>query len=154
MTKTKEPHDPLSLVEAPERSGGGSTSEATPPTEVSAKAKRRRFKAEDKRRILRDADACKKPGELGAILRREGIYSSMLSQWRAARERGEIAGLSKKRGRRPKEVDVRDQRIVELEREVRKLSRRAEQAEAIIEVQKKVSQLLGIQLLSSDEERS
>lgn len=155
MTKHKESNEPLSLVEAPERSGGGSTSEAAPPTEVLAKAKRRRFTADYKRRVLREADACKKPGELGALLRREGLYSSHLVTWRQARERGEIAGLSaKKRGPKSKETDARDKTIVDQQREIAKLKRRLEHAEAIIEVQKKVSQLLGIQLPSSDEEHS
>ena len=152
MTKTKESNEPLSLVEAPERSEGGSTSEAARTTEVSAKAKRRRFTAEHKRRILREAEACKKPGELGALLRREGLYSSTLSSWRAARDRGEIAGLNgKKRGPKPKQNTARDQRVVELERENQKLKRHLEQAKAIIEVQKKVSQLLGIQLPETGE---
>lgn len=151
MNKSKESKDALSLVEAPERSGGGSTSEAAASNEVSAKAKRRRFSAEYKRRILREADACSKPGELGALLRREGLYSSTLSAWRAARERGEIAGLSKKRGRKPKDVDQRDRLIAEQQREIARLKRRAEKAEALVEIQKKVSHLLGIQLATSDE---
>jgi transposase len=154
VTKLKEMNEPLSLVEAPERSEGGSTSGA-PSTEVSAKARRRTFTAEYKRRILREADACSKQGELGALLRREGLYSSTLSSWRVARSRGEISGLApKKRGRKIKQADARDHRIVELERENQKLKKRVEHAEAIIEVQKKVSQLLGIQLPSSDEEHS
>lgn len=151
MTKNKESKEALSLVEAPERSGGGSTSEAAPSNEVSAKAKRRTFTAEYKRRILREADACKKQGELGALLRREGLYSSTLSSWRVARDRGEIAGLSKKRGRKAKDVDGRDQIIAEQQREIAKLKKRAERAEALVEIQKKVSQLLGIQLPTSDE---
>ena len=71
--------------------------------EVSAKAKRRVFTLEFKRRILREADACTEPGEVGALLRREGLYTSHLSAWRAARERGEITSLSpKKRGCTPR----------------------------------------------------
>lgn len=70
MNKSKESKEALSLVEAPERSAGGSTSDGEPSNEVSAKAKRRRFGAEYKRRILREADACTKPGDLGALLRR------------------------------------------------------------------------------------
>jgi hypothetical protein len=86
------------------------------------------------------------------LLRREGLYSSTLSSWRAARDRGEIAGLNgKKRGPKPKQSDARDKAIVELRRENQKLMRHLEQAKAIIEVQKKVSQLLGIQLPETGE---
>ena len=84
-------------------------------------------------------------------MRREGIYSSMLGAWRAARDRGEIAGLSKKRGRKPSEVDARDTKIVELERALGKQTKRAERAEALVEIQKKISDLLGIAQPSLDE---
>lgn len=151
MMKQKQSKQAVSLVEGSERSGESSTSEAGPSTEVSAKRTRRRFNADDKRRILREADACKRPGELGALLRREAIYSSMLASWRAARDRGEIAGLSKKRGRKPHEVDARDKKIVELERALSKQTKRAERAEALVEIQKKISDLLGIAQPSLDE---
>lgn len=119
--------------------------------EVLAKAARRRFTAEYKRRILQEADRCTRPGEIGALLRREGLYSSHLSAWRAARERGELAGLGpKRRGPKAKQVDARDRRIRALERENRRLTVRAERAEALVEVQKKVSQLLGIELPESN----
>jgi transposase-like protein len=122
--------------------------------EVVAKAERRRFSAEYKRRILREADACSQPGELSALLRREGLYSSHLSTWRAARERGELAGLSpRKRGPKARSKDPRDKRITQLEREVLRLRARAERAEALIEVQKKVSELLGIELPSPPNEK-
>src|SRR5256885_6881693 len=75
-----------------ERAPGG------PEIEVTAKATRRRFTVEYKRKIVREADACKTPGAVGALLRREGLYSSHLTTWRAARERGELAGAPKKRG--------------------------------------------------------
>src|SRR4029434_5161603 len=71
-----------------------------PAIEVVAKATRRRFTVEYKRKIVRDADGCKAPGAVGALLRREGLYSSHLTTWRAARERGELAGAPKKRGPR------------------------------------------------------
>lgn len=120
--------------------------------EVLAKPERRRFTVEYKRRIVKEADACKGPGEIGALLRREGLYSSHLSAWRAARDRGELAGNSpRKRGPVATPPDPRDKRIVELERENRKLTKRAERAEALVEVQKKVSELLGIQLDRPDE---
>ena len=125
------------------------TSGMTAETEVVAKARRRRFTAAEKLRVLREAEGCTKPGELGALLRREGLYSSHLSAWRAARQRGELAGLTPRpRGPKPKPVDPRDRKIAELERETRRLQARLERAEGLIEVQKKVSQLLGIPLAS------
>jgi transposase len=115
--------------------------------EVSAKAQRRRFTAEYKRKILQEADACKKPGEVGALLRREGLYSSHLATWRALRERGELAGLtSKKRGPKAREVDERDLRIVELERQLARAEAKIERAELIIDVQKKLGRLLGVEM--------
>lgn len=111
--------------------------------EVVEKAVRRRFSVEYKRRVLKEADGCVRPGELGALLRREGLYSSHLRTWRAARERGEIAGLApKRRGVKAVVKDGRDRRIVELEREVRVWQARAERAEGLVELQKKVSSLL------------
>ena len=115
-----------------------------PAIEVVAKATRRRFAAEYKRKILREADACKTPGAIGGLLRREGLYSSHLTTWRAARERGELAGPTpKKRGPATRGVDARDKRIAELERETTRWRIRAERAEALIEVQKNIAALLG-----------
>ena len=120
--------------------------------EVLAKAKRRCFTAEYKRRILREADRCREPGEIGALLRREGLYSSHVSAWRAARERGELGGLGgRKRGPEANPPDPSAKRIAELERENRRLRHRAERTEALVEVQKKLSELLGIEPLPSDE---
>jgi transposase len=122
--------------------------------EVLAKAARRRFTAEEKRRILKEADACKERGELGALLRREGIYSSHLSSWRAAAAQRELAALApKKRGPVPKVVDARDRKIAEQERELARWKKRAERAEAVVALQKKVSEILGIELPDSDEIR-
>ena len=91
--------------------------------EVVAKAERRRFTAEYKRRIVREADRCTKPGEIGALLRREGLYSSHLTTWRAARDRGELEGLApKKRGPKAAPPDPRDKKIAELEREIAQLT--------------------------------
>jgi len=124
-----------------------------PETEVPAKGTRRRFSAKYKARILREAAACTERGELGALLRREGLYSSHLTAWREQAEKGQLEALEpKKRGPVPKVVDPRDRKIVELEREIARLERRAERAEAIIEVQKKVSELLGIALPTPEEE--
>ncbi len=115
--------------------------------EVSARAERRRFTAEYKRKVLDAVDACTKPGEIAAVLRKEGLYSSHLASWRRQRREGGLAALTpKRRGPKAQPVDARDRRIVELERQNARLSARVEHAEAIIEVQKQVSQLLGIEL--------
>ena len=117
-----------------------------PEVEVVAKAQRRRFTVEYKRKILREADGCKTPGAVGALLRREGLYSSHLAAWRAARDRGELAGPAKKRGPVPQPPDPRDKKIAELERDTARWRKRAERAEALVEVQKKVAALLGTPL--------
>jgi len=89
---------------------------------------------------------------LGALLRREGLYSSTLSNWRRARDRGDLSGTGiRKRGPEGRAVDSRDRRIRDLERENRRLKSRLERAEALIDVQKKVSELLGVELPASDE---
>src|SRR5207244_4439906 len=119
--------------------------------EVLEKAKRRRYTAEYKIKILREADACER-GELGALLRREGLYSSLLTVWREQRDDGAIAGLEpKKRGR--KERRRHDAIALENERlrkENARLEQRLRHAELIIDVQKKVSQMLGIPLKGID----
>jgi transposase len=131
----------------------GTNSVRAEEVEVLAKPIRRKFSVEKKLQVLREADRCKAPGELGALLRREGLYWSTLSRWRAARERGELSGRGvKKRGPKKQEKDARDNRIRELEKENRRLRARAERAEALIEVQKKVSELLGIELPGRAEE--
>lgn len=114
------------------------------PTEVQPRARRRTFSAAYKRDILKQVDACSKPGDISALLRREGLYSSHLVEWRAARERGALEALTpKKRGPAPTAPDARDRKIADLERELAQLRARAEHAEALIEVQKKVAALLG-----------
>lgn len=124
-------------------------------TEVIEKAKRRRFTAEYRQRILREAAACTKRGEIGALLRREGLYSSHLTIWRQDAEQAQQQALTpKKRGPKPKATDERDKRIAQLERDNAKLARRAERAEALVEVQKKVSLLLGIALPKPEESES
>jgi transposase len=113
-------------------------------TEVTEKARRRTFPVEYKRKIVKEADACKAPGEIGALLRREGLYSSQLATWRAARERGELAaGAAKKRGPEARPIDPRDKEIAQLRRDLDRQTKRAERAEAIAEIQKKVAALLG-----------
>jgi len=112
--------------------------------QVVAKPRRRVFTAEYKRRILKAADACATPGAVGALLRREGLYSSHLVVWRLARARGELAALMpKKRGRKPTPVDPRARKIAELERHLAQVTARAERAEALVELQKKLAALLG-----------
>jgi transposase len=149
----------------PDRSGGaansGCASPATvpvpvPDSEVPATAKRRRFTAEYKRSILDRAAACREEGAIGALLRREGLYSSHLSTWRRQREQGELEGLTpKKRGRKPT-ADPLAEENRRLRAENARLTRQLQQAETIIDVQKKVSTLLGISLpeTPSDEENS
>jgi transposase len=105
--------------------------------QVATKARRRTYTAEYKRRILKEADACTTPGEVGALLRREGLYSSHLVVWRRARGRGELAALApKQRGRKPTSVDARGRKITELERQLAEMTGRAERAEALVDAQK------------------
>ena len=127
---------------------GARAPEGPPDPEVTERAKRRRFTAEYKLRILREADACKRDGDLGALLRREGLYSSHLATWRRQRDKIAKAGLkARKRGPKAKAVDPR---VKQLERENDRLKQRLEQAETIIAFQKKLSKLLGISLKSPD----
>jgi transposase len=117
---------------------------AVPEVEVLARTTRRRFTAEYKRKILREANTCTEPGAIGALLRREGLYSSNLTTWRAQRERGELAGLTpKKRGPAPKPTNPLAAKVAALERAVSREKARADRAEALVELQKKVAELLG-----------
>jgi transposase-like protein len=118
----------------------------TPPTEVDAKASRRRFSAKYKKRILDEVANCTQTGEIGALLRREGLYSSHLTKWRRQAERGELAGLAPQRRGPPPRIDPRDKRLAEMERTLEKMTLRAERAEALVDLQKKVSELLGLVL--------
>ena len=124
----------------------------TSEVEVTAKPTRRRYTAEYKHKILREAETCTRSGELGALLRREGLYSSNLTVWRKQRERRELEGLSqKKRGLLPKEKNPLAAKVATLERENRRLKSRAERAEGLVELQKKVSEILGIELKHDEE---
>ena len=115
-----------------------------PDPEVVEKAGRRRFTAKYKLGVLEEADRCE-AGEIGALLRRKGLYSSHLTTWRRQREAGALAALTpRQRGRKLRALDAQGARVTELEREVERLRQRLLQAETIIEVQKKVSLLLGI----------
>jgi transposase-like protein len=118
-----------------------------PDPEVIPRAKRRRFSAEYKLRILKEVDACSEPGQIGALLRREGLYSSHLTTWRRQRAEGQLAGLSpKRRGRKSSVDEVLAKELDALKRENQHLQSRLQQAETIIEVQKKLSGLLGLRL--------
>lgn len=118
-------------------------------TEVAAKAVRRRFSAEYKLRILEEAAACSR-GERGARLRREGLYSSHLTTWRRQREAGQLAGLAaKKRGPKP---NPEAEELKRLRKENERLQVRLQQAEAIIEAQKKLAQLFGLSSTSESDE--
>jgi hypothetical protein len=131
---------------------GSNGAKASTEVEVLAKAERRRFTAEYKLKVLRETDGCKQAGEIGALLRREGLYWSNLTNWRKQRASGELAGLSaRKRGPQRREKNVLAERVRELERENERLKRRAERAEGIVELQKKVSEILGIDLPKSAE---
>jgi len=132
-------------------SGARGPAEAPDP-EVTEQAKRRRFTAEYKLRILREADACKGDGDLGALLRREGLYSSHLSTWRRQRDEIAKAGLkARKRGPKGKAVDPR---VKQLERENARLKRRLARVELMLDIQKKASEMLGIPLNHPDKDEN
>jgi transposase len=122
-----------------------------PDPEVVPTAKRRRFGAQYKLRILEEADTCTEPGEIGALLRREGIYSSYLSRWRREQDQGQSEALSpKKRGPKASVDEALAMEMAKLRRENERLQARLAQAETIIEVQKKLSQLLGLSPVESE----
>ena len=113
--------------------------------EVPEKKARRKFTAKYKLQILQEADTSTQPGQLGALLRREGLYSSNLTTWRRQREEGLLDALSpKKRGRKEKEKNPLAPKVAELERENERLRKKLRKAEIIIDVQKKISEILGI----------
>jgi transposase-like protein len=126
-------------------SNNNETQNSIPDPEVSEKATRRRFTAQYKIRILQEADNCTGFGQIGALLRREGLYASSLTTWRRQKERGTLDALSaKRRGPKKKKSDFTTRHSVELERENRTLRQKLKQAETIIEVQKKISEILNI----------
>jgi transposase len=126
-------------------SNNNQTQNSIPDPEVSEKATRRRFTAQYKIRILQEADNCTGFGQIGALLRREGLYASSLTTWRRQKERGTLDALSaKRRGPKKKKSDFTTRHSVELERENRTLRQKLKQAETIIEVQKKISEILNI----------
>lgn len=129
--------------ESPGSGGSRASSIVAPDPEVTEKKSRRRFTAKYKLRILKQADSCTDPGQLGALLRSEGLYSSNLTTWRRQREKGMLTGLTpKKRGRKNKPKNPLADQVARLEKENRKLRLKLKHAEIIIDVQKKVSQML------------
>jgi transposase len=173
--KMISPHEEK-VVEAPERrpgepsepgrSGGTSTKNLAvkdhpcqpvlvPNPEVLEKPIRRRFTAEYKLRILQEVDALSESGQIGALLRREGLYSSNLTTWRRQRDNGTIEALSpKKRGRKAHRQDPLIQENEQLRRQNERLARRLKKAEAIIDFQKKISEILGIPLSQPESEEN
>jgi len=140
----------LSTLTHPNRPGHA---DGMPDPEVPERARRRRFSAQYKLAVLREVEAASEPGEVGAILRREGLYSSHLVEWRRARERGALEALARPRGRpRPHPLAGEVER---LRRHNARLEQRLATATRIIEIQGKVSELLGIPLAqSSDDDES
>ena len=123
-----------------------------PDPEVPATVQRRRFSAAYRLRILKAVDACKKPGEVGALLRREGLYSSLLTNWRRQREAGALREMrGRRRGPTPRPVDPR---VAQLEAENRRLQRKLQRAETIITLQKKIAEILGIPLSPLDDDET
>ena len=141
---------------APMAGGRDSFISSPPDPEVPEKKPRRYFTAKYKLRILAEADACTQQGQLGTLLRREGLYSSNLATWRHQREKGLLKVMTpKKRGRKRKEKNPLTKKVAQLEKENRRLQQKLKQAELIIEAQKKMSEILGIyqSLHESDESK-
>lgn len=114
-----------------------------PDPEVTEAKPRRRFTAQYKLRVLAEADACSQPGEIGALLRREGIYSSYLATWRRQKEEGTLQAMSpKKRGRRAKEKNPLTRQVAQLEKENQRLRKELKKASILIEAQKKMAEIL------------
>ena len=136
---------PECALEDARRAAGNAHSGAIPDPEVVATAKRRQFSSSDKRRILDAADHCTQPGEIGALLRKEGIYSSHLNTWRKQRAAAEDAALEpQQRGRKADPTQAEDRRVHQLTQENDRLHRKLAQANAIIDVQKKLCALFGL----------
>lgn len=131
----------MSWNEPTTKNGNEKAMKQEPSVEVIVKAKRRQFSAEYKLGILAEADGCTERGEIGALVRREGLYSSHLEKWRKQGERGALKGLAgQKRGRKP---DPKAMEIARLQKENEKLRSSLERAEQVIDVQKKLAKLLG-----------
>ena len=144
-SEASAPQDGLEIASAVTAAPSSNARPADP--EVVAIARRRQFSPVEKRRILAAADRCREPGEIGALLRREGIYSSQLASWRKLRAASGVAGLeTHKRGRKADPAIAEGHRFAKLSRENERLRRQLAQAHLIIDVQKKVSSLLALQV--------
>lgn len=126
--------------ERSEAAGGRGASAGVPDPELVERAQRRRFSAEYKLRILREADGCSRPGAVGALLRREGLYTSHLTYWRKQRDAGALRELGRPRG--PKPADRRDRELAELRRRTERLEGELAKARKVIEIQGNISALL------------
>ena len=142
------------------RNGGPAPSAALreggsiPDPEVSEKPARRRFSAAYKAKIVQAAEACTEPGQIGALLRREGLYSSQLSKWRRQYHAGALSGLrDDKRGRKPTRHPLEEENE-RLRKQLARTEKRLQQAETIIDIQKKVAQMLGIPLKNVEDEEN
>jgi transposase-like protein len=129
--------------------GSSASPQEVPDPEVVARPKRRQFTAEYKLRVLREADACKGSGEIGALLRREGLYSSHLVLWR--RQREEAARTQLKTSKRGPKAKVQDPRVKQLERENARLQRQLKRVALLLDIQKKAGEILGIPLKNLDD---
>jgi transposase len=130
-------------------------SRPVPDPEVAVTAQRRRFSSSEKRRILAAADRCTEIGAIGALLRREGIYSSLLATWRRQREAAERVALEpRKRGRKADPGIAEGRRVAELTKDNERLRRKLAQAHTIIDVQKKLCTLLGVPTAEDQDEKS
>ena len=126
---------------------GAAQARRVPDPEVVAKPTRRQFTAEYRLRIVEEAERCTRPGEVGRLLRREGLYSSHLTAWRKARRNGSLQGLRpKKRGAKPGESNALSSKVRQLEAKVVRLEKELATAHTILEVQGKVAGLLGFSL--------
>lgn len=149
--KTKSTHNPKQSSPVPLIN----STPKRPNPEVPEKKPRRRFTAQYKLRILSEVDACTHPGDIGAILRREGLYSSNITTWRRQLQEGALKGLTpKKRGRKKQEDSALAKRVAELERDKKQLTEKLKQAETIIEVQKKISEIFGTSQPGNDDKKS
>ena len=147
--------DQLGVAELVFGAGGRAVPEGVPDPELVELAKRRSFTAEYKARILVEADACTRPGEVGELLRREGLYTSHLTYWRKQRKDGALKELGRPRGRKP--ADKRDQEIAALRRRAERAEAELVKARKVIEIQGNLSalleQMLGTESASRSTER-
>jgi transposase len=144
--------DQLGVAELGFVAGGRAAAEGVPDPELVEQAKRRSFTAEYKARILAEADACTQPGEVGALLRREGLYTSHLTYWRKQRKDGALKELGQPRGRKP--VDRRDQEMVALRRKLERSEAELAKMKRVVEIQGNLSALLEEMLGTESASRS